>query len=160
MAAGILRESNHATTYERAKGPNDSGVAINIGPNGVHILDTLGFDRRHARSMAVVMMKVYNHENKLLVNKVSNYMEERGADWLFYHRSGLRNEFLCGSRFGGTWDTSSAVKMQWGCAVKHVVDFEPELGVLVLESGEEIQADLIMGKSTFSPSPSQSCILK
>jgi salicylate hydroxylase len=145
LAARVLRECHQVTIYERARAPIEPGAAINIGPNGVQILDTLGFDRKLAGSMAVGTTKVYNHEDKLLVDKSSDYVKEFGADWLFHHRSDLRNEFL---RLAQAPSEELRIRGQparirWGCAVKNV---DPEIGTLLLESGEEVHADLIVGK--------------
>jgi salicylate hydroxylase len=145
LTARVLREGHQVTVYERAKAPAEPGAAINIGPNGVKILDTLGFDRKLAGSMPVGTTKVYNHENELLVDKSCNYREDFGADWLFHHRSDLRSEFLRLAEAGleELGIQGQPAHIRWGCAVKHV---DPENGTIVLESGEEIQADLIVGK--------------
>jgi salicylate hydroxylase len=70
------------------------GAAINIGPNGVRILDTLGFDRSLAGSMPVGATKVYDDKGNLVLENYPNYSDRYGADWLFHHRSDLRNEFV------------------------------------------------------------------
>lgn len=160
LAARVLREKHSVTLYERSRGPVEVGAAINVGPNGVRILDTLGFDKSLAGSMPVGANKAYSKDGKLTLEKYPKYFEEFGADWLFHHRADLRTEFL---RLA-TVDSNSLgisghpAQVRWGCEIKGV---DPDSGKLVLASGEEIEADLIVGKwdcLSLNCTPSYQCI--
>ncbi|KAL2690111.1 hypothetical protein Neosp_004179 [[Neocosmospora] mangrovei] len=149
LAARVLREKHNVKVYERASAPAEVGAAINIGPNGVRILDTLGFDRLNAGSQAVGATKVFTRDGKLTLDERHNYAEKYGADWLFQHRADLRNEFL---RLA-TEDTITSgipgkpAQIFWD---QKVVDISPEQGWITLGSGEKIQADLvIVGDAAF-----------
>ncbi|KAL2837585.1 hypothetical protein BJX68DRAFT_280156 [Aspergillus pseudodeflectus] len=156
LAARVLREKHTVKIYERMPTPLEVGAAINVGPNGVRILDSLHFDRARAGSLAVCGTKIWNKAGELLMEKHTDYKEQYGADWLFQHRADLRAEFL---RMA-TADTSSAsdadssggggsdiyipgrpAEVFWNCPVEEV---DPEKGTLILASGEEVAADLII----------------
>ncbi len=145
LAARVLREKHNVTIYERNADASEVGAAINVGPNGVRILDTLHFDRSKAGSLPVKATKVFDKDGKLRMNSLKNYAEDYGADWLFQHRADLRDEFL---RLATVESESSDIpgrpaRVHWGCGI---VDVDPEAGKIVLTSGEEVFADLIVGR--------------
>ncbi|KAH7084893.1 hypothetical protein BKA63DRAFT_401100 [Paraphoma chrysanthemicola] len=143
LAARVLREKHSVTIYERTSTAQEAGAAINIGPNGVRILDTLHFDRLKAGSISVGATQVYNKDGKLTLDKTPDYAAQYGADWLFHHRSDLRAEFL---RLATTSDADSGIagrpaKIHWNTPVAEV---DVEEGRVVLASGEEVFADLVI----------------
>lgn len=145
LAARVLREKHNVTIYERNREASEVGAAINVGPNGVRILDTLHFDRSKVGSLAVKATKVFDKYGKLRINTLRNYAEDYGADWVFQHRADLRDEFL---RLATAESESSGIpgrpaRIRWGSGV---VDIDPDAGKVVLASGEEVFADLIVGR--------------
>jgi salicylate hydroxylase len=151
LAARVLREKHNVKVYERMPTPAEVGAAINIGPNGVRILDSLHFDRSRAGSLAVCGTKVYDKAGQLKMDKYTNYKERYGADWLFQHRADLRAEFLrlATADSSDSSDTGSSgiipglpAQVYWDCPVREV---DPEEGKVILASGEEVSADLIIG---------------
>ncbi|KAF7588660.1 hypothetical protein BBP40_005411 [Aspergillus hancockii] len=143
LAARVLREKHVVKIYERMSTPIEVGAAINIGPNGVRILDDLHFDRSKAGSLAVCGTKIYNKDGDLKMDKYIDYKEQYGSDWLFQHRADLRAEFL---RMATADSESSGIPGQpaqvyWDCPVTQV---DPEGGKILLASGEEVSADLII----------------
>jgi salicylate hydroxylase len=74
LAARVLREKHNVTLYERSRGSVEVGAAINVGSNGVRILDTLGFNRLLAGSMPVGAKKAYSKEGKLTLEKSSKVL--------------------------------------------------------------------------------------
>ncbi|KAJ4234621.1 hypothetical protein NW759_001615 [Fusarium solani] len=143
LAARVLREKHNIKVYERASVPAEVGAAINIGPNGVRILDTLGFDRLNAGSQSVGATKIFTREGKLTLDEKHNYAEKYGADWLFQHRADLRNEFL---RLATQETAISGIpgkpaQIFWD---QRVVNISPEQGWITLDSGEKIHADLVI----------------
>lgn len=150
LAARVLREKHNVTIYERTSTAQEAGAAINIGPNGVRILDTLHFNRLNAGSISVGATQVYNKEGTLTLDKKTDYAAQYGADWLFHHRTDLRAEFL---RLATTNDKDSGIpgrpaKIHWNVSVASV---DVEDGRVVLDSGEEIVADLVVGKQLPPP---------
>lgn len=145
LAARVLREKHDVTVYERTTSPQEVGAAINIGPNGVKILQTLNFDRSKAHSLAVEATQVSNKEGVLILDKQTDYAKQYGADWLFHHRADLRAEFLRlatePTEISGLPGTPANVK--WGVGV---VDVDTDEGKVKLSTGEEVQADLVIGK--------------
>jgi salicylate hydroxylase len=93
LAARVLREQHEVTIYERDSRLLEVGAAINIGPNGVKILESLGFDRNRVGSIPVGRTLTWNKEGELKHEAELTCREEYGADWLFNHRADLREEF-------------------------------------------------------------------
>lgn len=144
LAARVLREKHRVRVYERSSTPVEVGAAINIGPNGVKILDTLNFDRSRAGSLSVGATKIFTKEGRLTLDNQHDYANIYGADWLFQHRADLRSEFL---RLATEESDKSGIpgmpaEIFWD---EKVVEVDAEEGRVVLASGGEIRADLIIG---------------
>jgi salicylate hydroxylase len=92
LAARVLREQHEVTIYERDSRLLEVGAAINIGPNGVKILESLGFDRNRVGSIPVGRILTWNKEGTEA--RELTCREKYGADWLFNHRADLREEFF------------------------------------------------------------------
>lgn len=146
LAARVLREKHNVTIYERSRALTEVGAAINVGPNGVQILDTLGFDRKRVGSLAVEQTKSYGVNGDLLHHLKRSYVDDFGADWLFQHRADLRNEFvrLATDESKALGIQGEPAKMQWGV---EVVGVDVEAGLLKFADGGEVKADLIIGKA-------------
>ncbi|KAF5575011.1 salicylate hydroxylase [Fusarium pseudocircinatum] len=80
LAARVLREKHNVKVYERSTTPIEVGAAINVGPNGVRILETLGFDRSRAGSLPVGATKVFTKEGHLQLDEENSYVEKYAAD--------------------------------------------------------------------------------
>ncbi|OJJ71732.1 hypothetical protein ASPBRDRAFT_125517 [Aspergillus brasiliensis CBS 101740] len=143
LAARVLREQHEVTIYERDSCLLEVGAAINIGPNGVKILDSLGFDRDRVGSIPVGQTLTWNKEGVLTHEADLNCREEYGADWLFNHRADLREEFF---RLAAA--PSAELKVQGSpAAVRYgtkVIDVDVDDGSLTLNNGEVVKADLIV----------------
>jgi len=144
LSARVLREAHNVTLYERSDNPREAGAAINIGPNGVRILDQLGFDRQKAGSMPVALLRIWSTDGELKMERRTDYYKTYGGDWLFHHRADLRNEFLrlATEESGVLGVTGEPGKIRWGTRVESI---DTEEGKLVLENGEVVTADLIIG---------------
>ncbi|KAH7339254.1 hypothetical protein BKA66DRAFT_435022 [Pyrenochaeta sp. MPI-SDFR-AT-0127] len=119
LAARVLRENHNVRIYECKSTPQEAG------------------------SLPVGATKVFNKEGKLVLDKHSNYAEVYGADWLFHHRADLRAEFLrlATADSGASGIPGRPAEVHWGTGV---VDVDPDKGKVILSSGEEISADLIV----------------
>ncbi|KAI1028667.1 hypothetical protein LB503_002667 [Fusarium chuoi] len=145
LAARVLREKHNVKVYERSSTPIEVGAAINVGPNGVRILDTLGFDRSKAGSLPVGATKVFTKDGHLQLDEKNSYVEKYGADWLFQHRADLRGEFLrlATEDTGISGIPGRPAEVLWD---QQVIDIDPEEGRITLSSGEQVKADLVIGK--------------
>jgi salicylate hydroxylase len=122
----------------------DVGAAISVGPSATRILEKLHFDRQRVGSLPAGSTQVFDLEGKLRVNKECNCIPQYGAVWLFNHRADLRAEFL---RLATINDRDAGIpgqlaKIHWNTSV---VDVDVEEGRLVLDTGEEVIADLVIG---------------
>ncbi|KAG5797859.1 hypothetical protein H9Q69_003087 [Fusarium xylarioides] len=143
LAARVLREKHNVKVYERSSTPIEVGAAINVGPNGVRILDTLGFDRSRAGSLPVAATKVFTKEGHLQLDEKNSYVEKYGADWLFQHRADLRGEFLrlATEDTGISGIPGRPAEVLWD---QKVIDIDAEEGRITLASGEQVEADLVI----------------
>ncbi|KAL3495040.1 hypothetical protein BJX62DRAFT_246391 [Aspergillus germanicus] len=143
LAARVLREQHQVTIYERDSRLLEVGAAINVGPNGVKILESLGFDRNRVGSILVGRTLTWNKEGELKHEAELTCQEEFGADWLFNHRADLREEF-----FRLATAPSAELKLPGlPAAVRYgtrVIDVDVDEGSLTLENGEVAKADLII----------------
>lgn len=144
LAARILREQHTVTIYERETAKAEAGAAINLGPNAVHILNSVDFDRRRACSIPVTRVLSYNKQGELTRESIHDYVQEFGTDWLFHHRVDLRDELLrlatAPSEELGLSGEPATVRFG-----ARVVDGDVDEGKLILEDGEVVEADLVIG---------------
>ncbi|GLA77082.1 hypothetical protein AtubIFM55763_008964 [Aspergillus tubingensis] len=143
LAARILREQHTVTIYERETAKAEAGAAINLGPNAVHILNGVDFDRRRACSIPVTRVLSYNKQGELTRESIHDYVQEFGTDWLFHHRVDLRDELLrlatAPSEELGLSGEPATVRFG-----ARVVDGDVDEGKLILEDGEVVEADLVI----------------
>jgi salicylate hydroxylase len=145
LAARVLREQHDVCIYERARCATELGAAINIGPNAVKLLETLGFDRARVGSLAAHRMRTYNHKGDLLQDALRDFKQEFGADWLFQHRADLHHEFLrlaTDDRDPAILGSPARIKYQ-----TDVVRADPESATLLLADGTEERYDMVIGES-------------
>lgn len=145
LAARVLRENHSVTVLERATEAIEAGAAINVGPNGVKILSQLNFDPQRVGSISVGTARSWDKEGKLVQNTNVDFEKEYGAPWYFQHRADLRVEFL---RLASAPSEELGIKGQ-PAVIRYgekVVDIDVESGVVTLETGEQIESDLVVGE--------------
>jgi salicylate hydroxylase len=150
-AARVLREKHNVTILERSSSGHEIGAAINIGPNGSRVLDSLGFDRKRAKSVIVGEALTFNKDGKVLQSiDFSNIHRTFGGYWIFQHRVDLWNELL---RLATASSEDSGIpgnpaKVIWGA---EVTDVDVESGLVTLADGRHFESDLVIGNTdTFS----------
>ncbi|KAE8417514.1 hypothetical protein BDV36DRAFT_283708 [Aspergillus pseudocaelatus] len=145
LVARVLRERHNVTLVEKFHGGHEVGAAINLGPNGVRIIEQLGFNQTRCQSVGCGETRTLNKDGKLLgAESMAHLKEIYGAEWLFQHRADLWNEFLrlaeCPSADLGI--SGEPAKILWG---QEVVSVDVESGDVFLSSGLKLESDLVVG---------------
>jgi salicylate hydroxylase len=145
LAARVLREQHNVTVLERSTDPAEVGAAINVGPNGTRILAKLNFDLKRTGSIPVGNLRTWNKAGEMVGDTETDYEKEYGSPWLFQHRADLRSEFLRlatapGEELGLK---GNPAEVRYG---SKAVDLDVESGMVTLEGGDKIEADLVIGE--------------
>lgn len=149
-AAAVLRQRHDVVVYEReAADAPERGAGVGLGPNGSKMLRKAfrGFRPEGIRATRCAGTRTYDREGNLL-REITGVTEPFGGEWLLAHRRDLRDELLRfatgeGEKIGVS---GPAARVVWGMGVRGV-DVE---GKVVLESGEEVWADVVVGESLYS----------
>jgi len=143
-AAAFLRKNRHFNiiVYERRDADSqETSAALGIGPNGISIVKQLGIDRNEIRGVVGAGYRTYNiHEKEMSKSRIGDGQDEDGGMWLIY-RQDLKDALL--RRVTSGDGDGEAIKVLCGC---HVVNVNPEAGVVEFADGASIEADLIIGK--------------
>ncbi|KAH9842201.1 salicylate 1-monooxygenase [Teratosphaeria destructans] len=140
-AAIALRGPNRSVTIlERSRMLNEIGAMLSLQPNASKIATQLGLDEILATKGPKIddLMKIYDQEGHL-VKAVPSTLGETGAHRVVYHRADLHSALLekaTGVGHGEPARTRTSSR---------VVSCDCDRGMVRLESGEELDADLIIG---------------
>ncbi|PHH60505.1 hypothetical protein CDD81_1595 [Ophiocordyceps australis] len=96
-AAISLRRSNHKVQiYESSAFAGEVGAALNLTPNGVQVLQKLGFDFERARAVQVVNWDTVNGVNlkRIVCQDLSAAKDMFGAPFFAVHRVDLHTELM------------------------------------------------------------------
>lgn len=94
-AARILRENHHVTVYERSESAiSTRGQGIIIAPNGVNILESIGYDGDRAGAVPIYGMRIYDKEGNLKEEVDMDLKPRFGADCLAQKRSDFMDELM------------------------------------------------------------------
>ena len=145
ITARVLREKHAVTVIEKFPGGHELGAAINVAPNGMRILERLGFDKAQAGSVVSGGTITLNHEGRVLQEtNWPDIHDKFGGDWTFQHRADLWNEFLrlaeAPSKDLGL--NGDPAKILWGA---EAVDVDVESGDVKLADGTRVASDLVVG---------------
>ena len=145
LAGRVLREHHSVTILERSSDPLEVGAAINVGPNGTRILQRLNFDQQKCGSIAVGQMRTWSKDGELKQDTHVDFIKDYGSPWLFQHRADLRSEFirLATAASADLGLQGNPAELRFGV---RVVNVDTVRGVVTLDSGEEIESDLVIGK--------------
>ncbi|KAJ9127730.1 hypothetical protein QFC24_000013 [Naganishia onofrii] len=143
LAAGIaLRGEGREVTVLEASGMNkEIGAAISLQPNAVKILQQWGVeDEFRKRGGAVDSgFQIFRTDGQLQM-KIPFFTSQYGADRLCFHRVDLHDALKAVALSESL--PGSPVNIRVSSRVKSC---DCEKGIVRLDSGEEIQADLIIG---------------
>jgi salicylate hydroxylase len=144
-AARILREHHNVTCYERGDvGVATGGQGIMIAPNGVKILESLGYQPHRAGAVPIHGIRFYDKQDKLTKDIAMDLKPLFGADYMSQKRSDFREELL---QLATSASSDLGIK---GLPAKitfntSVIDLEPEGGVITLSDGSTATADVVIG---------------
>ncbi|KAF2014452.1 FAD binding domain-containing protein [Aaosphaeria arxii CBS 175.79] len=145
MAAAIALRApgRDITILEQSRLNTEIGATLSLQPNATRILqETWGLKNLLKDSQGTVDQgfRIYNVEGKLVNEVKLSQKTEYGADRVVWHRQDL-HEYL--KRAATSLDLKGKP-----CTVRtssRVVACEPELGIVTLEDGAKLEADVIIG---------------
>ncbi|KAJ3578656.1 hypothetical protein NPX13_g1909 [Xylaria arbuscula] len=147
-AARVLREKHDVIVYERGS-PSIStgGQGIANFPNSTQILENIGFDYRRAGSVELWGWESVDPSGKGLHSTKRNMRERFGAPLVSHMRVDFRTELLRlatapAEELGLDASAVPAITV-WN---NGAVDVDPNAGVLTLEDGSFVKADVVVGK--------------
>ena len=147
-AARILREHHNVTVYERGDASiATGGQGIMIAPNGVKILESIGYDRNRAGSVPIYGIRVYDKDADVKEDVNMDLKSRFGADCMSQKRSDFRDELM---RLATAPSAELGIKGAPATMVFNaaVVGLDPEEGVVELSDGSKLTADVVIGKWT------------
>lgn len=144
-AARVLREKHDVTVYERG-GPATAtgGQGITIFPNSVKLLRRLNWDPDRAGAVSQTGLTIYGIDGQLQHDYPIDYESRWGAPALTMRRSDFREELL---RLATAPPEVLNIPGQPANTVFNtaVASIDPEEGSIMLEDGQKIESDVIIG---------------
>ncbi|CAL5873014.1 uncharacterized protein PFLUO_LOCUS7283 [Penicillium psychrofluorescens] len=145
-AAVALRQHGHSVTiFEKSKFATEVGAAIALSPNGVLVLQGLGFSFQNARAQSQDVWESLDGRTleRLAYTEVTDAQERFGAPFLAIHRVDLHTELLRlaldDDQERGSCSPPAALHLN--C---RIVAVQPEQGTVQLEDGSLHHADLVV----------------
>lgn len=111
-----------------------------IAPNGVKILESIGYDRERAGAVPIYGIRMYDKEGNTREDVEMDLKPRFGADTLAQKRSDFREELI---RLAEMDDGEGEVEMVFERAV---VGVDCEEGVVTLSDGSTASADVVIGE--------------
>ncbi|PHH81286.1 hypothetical protein CDD82_1117 [Ophiocordyceps australis] len=95
-AISLGRSNHHVEIYERSAFAGEVGAALNLTPNGVQVLQKLGFDFERARAVQVMNWDTVNGVNlkRIVCQDLSAAKDMFGAPFFAVHRVDLHTELM------------------------------------------------------------------
>jgi salicylate hydroxylase len=146
-AARVLREHHHVTVYERGdKGIATGGQGIMIAPNGVRILESLGYDSNRVGAVPIHGIRFYDKQDIVTEDIILDLKLRFGADYMSQKRSDFREELL---RLATTPSANLGINGEPAKIMFNtpVIGLDPEAGVITLSDGSTAVADVVISES-------------
>lgn len=142
-AIGLRRAGAEVEVFEQSTFKNETGAAITITPNGTRVLDTWGFDHQRAQATQHRWKTLFNGVtlDRLQDDDQKGVPQKYGHGLYFYHRQDLHTELRILATELSKDGKDQPVKMHLG---SKTVSVDCDSGTLTLESGREVQKDLIV----------------
>ncbi|KAJ5302328.1 hypothetical protein N7508_007191 [Penicillium antarcticum] len=142
-AAAFLRKNRHCSiiVYERRDADSqETSAGLGLGANGISIVKQLGIDRKEISGVVGAGYRTYNiHEKEISKSRVGDEQDGDCGLWLVY-RQDLKDALL--RRVTSEDEDGEAINVLYGC---HIVNVDPEAGVVEFADGSSVEADLIIG---------------
>jgi salicylate hydroxylase len=138
-----LRERHRVTIIESSKFKNEIGAAVHLAPNVTKILLRWGIDLniiKPVEAKRIILEKDY--QNNVLADITIDPMKLFGSPWWYVHRVDLHNAL----RKLAT-DPAGPGKPAEIILGKAVTGCDCDAGVVTLDDGTTMKADLIVGES-------------
>ncbi|ETS73251.1 hypothetical protein PFICI_14856 [Pestalotiopsis fici W106-1] len=141
IAIALRAPNRKITILERSRMLRETGALISLQPNASKIVSSWGIDTFLASCKPMVdkAFRLFDISGKL-VNEVKLNTSMFGADRIVYHRQDLHSALL--SAATSTQLSGHAVEVRTGTKV---VSCDPKAGIVTIETGENLQADVIIG---------------
>jgi salicylate hydroxylase len=146
-AARILREHHNVKVYERGDASTATGgQGIMIAPNGVKILESIGYNQTLAGAVPILGFRTYGKDGAVKEDIDVNLKHKFGADALAQKRADFRNELL---RLATAPSAELGIQGSPAQMVFNspVVALDPEEGIITFEDGSTDSADVVIGKN-------------
>ncbi|KAJ5994559.1 hypothetical protein N7451_010283, partial [Penicillium sp. IBT 35674x] len=129
------------TVYElRSDDWKESSAALGLQTNGTSVVEQLGITRKEVRGNTGSGYRTYNiREEQMSTARVAFRPDGETGFW-FVHRQDLKDALL--RRVTGFDGEGEPIQVMYD---SHIVEIEPELGILRFADGSFIEADLIIG---------------
>ncbi|KAK7911832.1 hypothetical protein PG985_014313 [Apiospora marii] len=140
-AIALRAPNRQITVLERSRMLGEVGALISLQPNATKIVSRWGIDRfiEQAEPMPDRAFRIFNLEGKM-VREMRLETDMFGADRMLYHRQDLHKGLL---------DAATSPDLPGNPAVVRtasaVAGCDPDAGTVTLQSGETLEADLIIG---------------
>ena len=147
-AARILREYHHVTVYERGDAAvATGGQGVMVAPNGVKILESIGYERARAGAVPIYGGRFYDKKGNVLQDFEMDLKTRFGAECLSQKRSDLRDELM---RLATTPSAELGIEGDPARILYNtaVVNLNAEYGVVRLSDGSTAEADVVIGVHT------------
>ncbi|KAK8062580.1 hypothetical protein PG997_014677 [Apiospora hydei] len=140
-AIALRAPNRQITVLERSRMLGEVGALISLQPNATKIVSQWGIDKflEQAEPMPDRAFRIFNLEGKM-VREMRLETDMFGADRMLYHRQDLHKGLL---------DAATSPELPGPPAVVRtasaVASCDPDAGTVTLQSGETLEADLIVG---------------
>ncbi|KAK7995192.1 hypothetical protein PG990_013965 [Apiospora arundinis] len=140
-AIALRGPNRRITILERSRMLGEVGALISLQPNATKIVAKWGIDKflEQAEPMADRAFRLYDVEGKML-REIGLATKDFGADRMLYHRQDLHKGLLDASTSPDLPGPPATVRTS-----SAVASCDPNAGTVTLQSGETLEADLIIG---------------
>ncbi|KAJ5218220.1 uncharacterized protein N7498_000319 [Penicillium cinerascens] len=140
-AIALRRAGHHVDIYERSQLANEIGAAIHITPNANSILSQLGVDHEEQGGTRLEQIRFYSASGGLLKRiDIAANSHRWQKPWILAHRAHLHNQL----KKKALSEDSGGVSTRLHTGVP-VISVDSLNGVILLENGRSVQADVIIG---------------